>query len=407
MLYFITRLIVVQCLFWRSFCDKRSIPSALNRLNTVQSWINSVGSPLQQYFDTTWLKHPIPDWWLINSCDQLSNLTMLSSGSRKDVLSGTFLNLKHDLLVDVVVKVLKVNQRKGRRPQVLGSEVHREILYLEYLRGKSGIPFLYGGWVDNGGLFYVVENAGSPLGEGQGTAAAPTKISNNFKHAAFNHPYQVTIALLSLFESFSENGGCFLQDFLPRQFTYRHRPVNERSSLSSSPLVELATSSHQIYLIDGPIPLKGPLGKIFRQYNGGRITKLSNNNHSTCNANVDCPSTERLWHCCCEVPQQPTTCELGSQGSRESNGYCNLQKKKCESITSKTHVFDVAGKVWLLPAIINAASKNLKNLNAVNAAKNLQSLIPKMTHSDQMQRPSFAVLLGIVREWVRINDVSS
>ena len=65
----------------------------------------------------------------------------------------------------------------------------------------------------------------------------------------------------------------------------------------------------------------------------------------------------------------------------------------CAKITYKTHVFDVAGKVWALPLIATHAAKGPHKFHAPKA---LKALIARMTAPNPEARPNFTAAIAIL-----------
>ena len=107
---------------------------------------------------------------------------------------------------------------------------------------------LYGAFfTDNGTkVSLVAQRAGRPLARGKGTRASRTMLLKEWKNWCQSKPLEALRALLLCFRSFAEVGGSFLKDFSPHQFT---------------------VGKNEVFLIDGPDALSGPLYDVFAARN--------------------------------------------------------------------------------------------------------------------------------------------
>jgi hypothetical protein len=227
-----------------------------------------------------------------------------------------------------------------------------------------GIPFLYGAYIDaNGHLAIVVQNTGDSLGRGLGLANEPTRLKKPYLEAAKHEPVALARSLLRCFESFS-TGGFFMDDFASRQFT-------------------MSPHTKQIFVVDGPDFLPGPFADYVKLSSNGTVPQIRHANRGACTQDSDCPATSCHHSCSC----LNRACEHGSVGAPESRGVCI--KGTCGTIDSKTHVFDVAGRAWLLPVIIKLAEIN----RCSSAVNQLLAMSISMQNPRKEKRPSFSDLL--------------
>ena len=114
--------------------------------------------------------------------------------------------------------IIKRKHHDPRGHDLGGMTIYKELLYLEALRGEPGIPELYGAWFEHAHATYVVQDCGSTIGAGAGSAGDPTRLSAAFVKRAETHPLHLARSLLACFQSWASAG--FLQDdFYAPQFT--------------------------------------------------------------------------------------------------------------------------------------------------------------------------------------------
>ncbi len=127
--------------------------------------------------------------------------------------------------------IIKRKHHDPRGHDLGGMTIYKELLYLEALRGEPGIPELYGAWFEHAHATYVVQDCGSTIGAGAGSAGDPTRLSAAFVKRAETHPLHLARSLLACFQSWASAG--FVQDdFYAPQFTL--------------------SDGGDIYLVDGP-----------------------------------------------------------------------------------------------------------------------------------------------------------
>jgi hypothetical protein len=250
-----------------------------------------------------------------------------------------------------------------------GSVIYLELVYLEALRGAPGVPELLGGWFDGPHVYYVLSDGGERIGRGVsvGVGTAPTKLSDAFRTRAAKQPLALARSLLACFQSWTAAG--FLEDdFKAEQFTI--------------------DGTGQIYLVDGP-HLRGDslLGEaVARTWPHRGAANMLNREVRTCAQDADCPFTKENHSF-----RGAGTCEPGARGAPEARGKC--VNNKCMRLSDKTHIYDVANRPWLLPAIADAAE------DAASKAF-LRGLIRLAGRGRPEERPSFQELLDRVDRFI-------
>ncbi|KAH8067515.1 hypothetical protein JL721_7629 [Aureococcus anophagefferens] len=131
--------------------------SRLGRLQDIDDWLsNARGGP--------------PRHWRVRSpADVSGNSTALVESYQKEVnisrLAGS--------AAPVVVKALQ-NAGAFAFGHRESDIAYFELLYLEWLRGEPGIPWLWGGWTTPSRVVWVVSHGGDRVGTGKALGAAPT-----------------------------------------------------------------------------------------------------------------------------------------------------------------------------------------------------------------------------------------
>ena len=250
-----------------------------------------------------------------------------------------------------------------------GSVIYLELVYLEALRGAPGVPELLGGWFDGPHVYYVLSDGGERIGRGVsvGVGTQPTVLSAAFRRRAAKQPLQLARSLLACFRSWTAAG--FVEDdFKAEQFTL--------------------DDNGQIYLVDGP-HLRGDslLGEaVARTWPHRGAANMLNRDVRACAQDADCPFTKENHSC-----RGAGTCEPGARGAPEARGKCD--KGTCMRLSEKTHIYDVANRPWLLPAIADAAEDPVKKAF-------LRSLIRDAGRGRPEERPTFQELLDRVDEFI-------
>ena len=248
-----------------------------------------------------------------------------------------------------------------------GSLLYLELMFMEVLRDKPGIPPLLGAWFErDGSLTYVVKDVGEPIGGGQG--GHNTSLSKAFKRRATETPLQLARSLLACFQSWA-SVGFLLDDFRANQF--------------------MMDDTGQIFLVDGPKALTDSVFGVHVVNTYHKTKHQIENGPHACQKDTDCPATVHQHSCPVaslgvrKLDDDEARCEPGSVGAPEARGTC--VEKVCERLSEKTHVWDVANRPWLLPFIAEKATGSVQ--------KFLRSLIAFASEQDPDKRPSFEELV--------------
>jgi len=93
----------------------------------------------------------------------------------------------------------------------------------------------------------------------------------------------------------------------------------------------------------------------------------------------------KAFHSC-----EPGRCAPGDSGPPEALGRCRVHLRHCDGdLGPRTHVYDLAGKAWLLPRIIELSRDR-------RASERLSLLLADMLQPRPDDRPSFNELLGLL-----------
>ena len=237
-----------------------------------------------------------------------------------------------------------------------GDDVYLEMVYLEALRGRPGVPRLRGAWREGDAVVYVVDDCGAEMGQTPGLKGKPVALAAAYRNRAAAAPLALARALLACFGSFA-SAGYVVDDFKAQQFTLDARGL--------------------IYLVDGPRLLAdSALGRAV-----ARSPKIYNARERACAVDADCPFAKEHLSC-----RGAGTCERGARGAPEARGKC--LKGTCALLSEKTHVYDVANRPWLLPYIADRATGGDRAF--------LVALIRHASAEDPDDRPSFAELVGAI-----------
>ena len=338
------------------------------RATAVHRWANFEGD--------------VPPWWPVTAADDLEkHPTLLFEGTAKVVRRGKInecgekcaaLVDERSATMDVVVKTARFVNTSAIEKHA--SELVSELVWLEYLRGRPGIPVLWGAWATRGrrGLTYVVEDAGEPMKFFIPSEHFRPERYADERYKAFvrSKPLATAKAFVECFHSFSQVGGFFLDDFVPHQFVYADGSQLGRRGV------------RRIALVDGP-KLLGRSGELAPLYqNSSHVIETA---PRACVGDAACPHTKKS-HCCCGS-SSPNGRPDGSRGAPESKGRC--ADRACVPLSSATHVFDVAAHKWALPFIEQLARED----GHLVVADGLRALIANMTRRDAGARPSFSEVL--------------
>ena len=256
-----------------------------------------------------------------------------------------------------------------------GSLLYLELMFMEALRDKPGIPELMGAWFEaDGSLTYVVKDVGAPIGGGQG--GHTTSLSKAFKKRATETPLALARSLLACFQSWA-SVGFLLDDFRANQFTM--------------------DAQGQIYLVDGPKALTDSVLGVHVVNTYHKTKHQIENGAHECQRDADCAATVPQHSCPVaslgvrKLDEEAARCEPGSVGAPEARGKC--MEETCERLSEKTHVWDVANRPWLLPFIADKATGPAKSF--------LLRLIAFASEEDPDKRPDFGELLRRVDGFVK------
>ena len=245
-------------------------------------------------------------------------------------------------------------------------DVRGEVLYLEFLRGRAGVPRLHGGWIEAGRVSYVVQRAGQKL-------VADAKSRTGRKHSrpseawstfCRDRPLDAARALLQCFRSFVE-GGYFLEDLDGHQFTF---------------------DGEQVYAVDAPGALGGsPVGPVLAWLGhadgGPRATAWARG--MVCAADAECPHTAPIQSRCANHD-----CMDGfAVGARETRGWCRWST--CVGVDARAHAYDLATRTWALPLILREG-----RFPSPAAKRQLEELVARMRSEAPEDRPSLVDALA-------------
>ena len=182
-----------------------------------------------------------------------------------------------------------------------GSLLYLELMFMEALRDKPGIPELMGAWVESdGSLTYVVKDVGEPIGGGQG--GHNTSLSKAFKKRATETPLALARSLLACFQSWA-SVGFLLDDFRANQF--------------------MMDAQGQIYLVDGPKALTDSVLGVHVVNTYHKTKHQIENGVHECQRDADCPATVPPHSCPVaslgvKAGRRAARCEPGSVGAPEA-----------------------------------------------------------------------------------------
>ena len=268
---------------------------------------------------------------------------------------------------DLLIKTVKP-RRHGRRPARTEAHTLAEILYLEFLRGRRGVPALHGGWMANGTVFYVVQRVG---------AALANRTSEGFLHPSApwvercrSRPLGAAIALLACVRSFADAGYADLDHSLDgRQLTL--------------------ADDGDVYLIDAPEPLPtSPVSDVVEWALRGTYQPRPTG-AGKCAMDTDCPGA---IHDADRGRCAKRDCTPGfEQGANETKGWCRAAR--CAPVTARTLAFDLATRTWALPLILAEG-----RFPSAGTKRAFGDLIDTMRRAAPENRPSFAEALSVVSD---------
>ena len=224
-----------------------------------------------------------------------------------------------------------------------------EVLYLEFLRGKAGVPKLHGAWQEKRSVYYVVQRLSVPLVENSGPSAAWLKTCRA-------RPLEAAVSLIEGVRSFADAG------FFDAEHSLDGREFS------------LGEDGAGVYLIDAPEPLhNSPIRNVVDWALRGMWTDRNATKDGTCVADEDCPRLRE--HARGErVPGH-------KRAAREARGWC--RNGRCVGVDARAHVYDLATRAWALPLILAEG-----RFSSQKAKQRLEQLIKRMRSEAPEDRPS-------------------
>ena len=386
---------------------------------------------MHQTFEFLLGRAPPPDHWAIRDNTSFTDSwSLIGQGKRNKAYRSRVRLSKEAAPMPVVVKTSHhrnvswfVTENSHPRSTAdwphfpKGLDLHgaaNELIYVEFLRGWTGVPELLGGYIGKDGFVLVVRDIAArdvarrlPSNSNKSLSShsyeqSVFSVSEGYERLTADRPVEVALAILECFRSFSEVGGYFLQDFAPRQFVF----VN--------------STKLGFMLVDAPIPYSRWVANLLRMATPATLLSLATpassawllrqtghgySGHSprpvpACRHDADCPASMGS-HCCCNAAAASRVWEHTKwtgcgpsmpAGAPEARGLCeavpNSTQKRCSPLTAKTHVFDVATKEWLLPLAAKHSSA-------------VESLLPLMTDAQPTTRLSFSDCIAYLERYTR------
>ena len=287
---------------------------------------------------------PPPRHWVATLPNNYRGGALLGQGTFKKAFS--VLNR-----TDVVLKTRVMHG--GARQQTWA-----EVLYLEFLRGKAGVPKLHGAWQEKRSVYYVVQRLSVPLVENSEPSAAWLKTCRA-------RPLEAAVSLIEGVRSFADAG----------YFDAEHFLDGRKFALSEDGAV---------YLVDAPEPLAtSPVRNVVDWALRGTWTDRNATKDGTCVADEDCPRLRE--HARSErVPGH-------KRAAREARGWC--RNGRCAGVDARAHVYDLATRAWALPLILAEG-----RFSSQKAKQRLEQLIKRMRSEAPEDRPSLFVS-GVRSPW--------
>ena len=223
-----------------------------------------------------------------------------------------------------------------------------EVLYLEFLRGKAGVPKLHVAWQEKRSVYYVVQRLSVPLVENSEPSAAWLKTCRA-------RPLEAAVSLIEGVRSFADAG----------YFDAEHFLDGRKFALSEDGAV---------YLVDAPEPLAtSPVRNVVDWALRGTWKDRNATKDRTCVADKDCPRLREQARGE-RVPGH-------KQAAREAGGWC--RNGRCAGIDARAHVYDLATRAWALPLILAEG-----RFSSQKAKQRLEQLIKRMRSEAPEDRPS-------------------
>ena len=280
---------------------------------------------------------PPPRHWTATLPNNYRGGALLGQGTFKKAFS--VLNR-----TDVVLKTRVMHG--GARQQTWA-----EVLYLEFLRGKAGVPKLHVAWQEKRSVYYVVQRLSVPLVENSGPSAAWLKTCRA-------RPLEAAVSLIEGVRSFADAG----------YFDAEHFLDGRKFALSEDGAV---------YLVDAPEPLAtSPVRNVVDWALRGTWKDRNATKDGTCLADKDCPRLREQGRGE-RVPGH-------KRAAREARGWC--RNGRCVTVDARAHVYDLATRAWALPLILAEG-----RFSSQKAKQRLEELIKRMRSEAPEDRPSLFV----------------
>ncbi len=223
-----------------------------------------------------------------------------------------------------------------------------EVLYLEFLRGKAGVPKLHVAWQEKRSVYYVVQRLSVPLVENSEPSAAWLKTCRA-------RPLEAAVSLIEGVRSFADAG----------YFDAEHFLDGRKFALSEDGAV---------YLVDAPEPLAtSPVRNVVDWALRGMWKDRNATKDRKCVADKDCPRLREQGRGE-RVPGH-------KRAARETGGWC--RNGRCAGIDARAHVYDLATRAWALPLILAEG-----RFSSQKAKQRLEQLIKRMRSEAPEDRPS-------------------
>ena len=165
--------------------------NASARVDAVRRWLDGNGRP--------------PSDWTVTSGRDLYSKTWkkIGGGNSKNAYKASFGG--KTIIVKTRAHVGREDDESAHRADKAEEAVRGELLYLEDLRGRPGVPWLLGGWQIHGRVAYACSHGGDLLGSGGGTRGT-TLPGDDWAKFAKDAPVAAARALLRCFKSFTDGG---------------------------------------------------------------------------------------------------------------------------------------------------------------------------------------------------------
>ena len=268
--------------------------------------------------------------------------------------------------VPVVTKRGRREPTSGLSAACVAMQLELEVLALELLAGRRGVPKMSAAWYDEGNLVYAVADGGAPLGTCAGRAC---RVSQAFDAAAAQSPLGLLRSLTECFATWAL-AGFYLSDLTPVQF---------------------CMVGGDVTLIDAPKPFRSGLFEFAAISRPGlekcdatnvaqvHTAALASKPPPVCTKNRDCPHARKGR---CQNDERRTDARCAP----EERGAC--VRGRCAPLTARSQVYALAAQPWLFPRVSRFVEPTLR--------APLARLAANMTQTDPMRRPAFSDVLGVL-----------